>query len=139
MEGTHGKSLSERAADPANIRTDDSVRDVLAWSIEHYGEAGMSRYAALVLQAEDDLAANPGRTGVATLKSGVLIYPLRHSARRVPTNPKIRNPPHSVLARVLPDDSLVVLAIIGKGALPDKHARVAERDARSRPGFASER
>jgi len=118
---------------------EDRITDVLRWSIEHHGDEGMSRYSALILQAEDDLAADPGQAGVRILESGVLIYPLRHSARRAPTNPKVRNPPHSLLARILPDGSLLVLAIIGKGALPEKNARIAERDARKRPGFASER
>lgn len=86
-----------------------------------------------------DLAASPARTGVVTLQSGVLIYSMRHSIRRVPTNPKVRNPPHALLARILPDGSLLVLSIIGKGALPEKHARIAERGARNRPGLASER
>ena len=42
----------------------------------------MSRYAALNLQAGDDLAANPERVGVVKLDRRVTLYPLGNSARR---------------------------------------------------------
>jgi len=118
---------------------EEKIKEALDWSIKNYGDEAMLRYATLILQAEQDLADDPGRHGVQSVEGGILAYHLKHSARRLQGSLKVKEPVHSLIARVLPDGSLLILGIFGLGALADRQARRALRDVRRRPGYASER
>ena len=56
---------------------DGAIERTLAWSLLHYGDEAASRYAALIRQAERDLADDPSRPGTRLLADGVIAYSLR--------------------------------------------------------------
>lgn len=118
---------------------EDAIREALAWSIENFGEDAAARYTALILRAEEDLAAHPERIGVIRLAGGVLAYHLRYSARRMPPHVRVKAPVHTLLARSLPDGSLLILGLFGLGAIAERQARRALREQRRRPGYAAAR
>ena len=76
-----------------------SFRAILRYSRETFGPVIRNRYRLLVEQAFVDLCTDPRRAGVRALTGDLYLYPLRFSARRVPTPHRIARPRHLIAFR----------------------------------------
>ena len=102
--------LRIRLAGPA----ERDIAALLAWSGEHFGEAGRRRYAALIEAALRDVAADPERPGSQMrpeLGPGRRIYHLRHSRERTPDG-SVQSPRHFLVYRRAAADLVVVARIL---------------------------
>lgn len=78
------------------------IRSIIQWSLRKFGESAALRYEALMLQAFQDLAANPMRPGSKDrpelLVSEARTYHLYFSRGRV-FGAKVKEPRHFILYR----------------------------------------
>jgi toxin ParE1/3/4 len=79
------------------------IRQILQWTQATFGAAGRTRYEALISTALIDLRANPTRAGVNLrndIATGIYIYHLASSRKRVATTRRVAQPRHLVVFRV---------------------------------------
>jgi toxin ParE1/3/4 len=102
----------------------DLVR-ILEWSELRFGVAGRRRYRALLMQALDDLRANPMRLGSRAheeLGQGVRLYPVRLSRRRARKSVgAVRQPRHVLVYRVVAPDLVQVGRVLHDAMDPGRH------------------
>lgn len=101
-----------RLSTPAEAELDR----ILDWSEERYHAVGRMRYAALLVQAMQDLADDPQREGVEwvrTLKRLVGVYHVWHSRDRV-SDPaeRVHDPRHAVVFRVADGEVVDILGFM---------------------------
>ena len=84
------------------------LSEILGTGEDLWGPDARDRYQALIEQAIDDLAENPGRLGVQII-DGLIHYHLKHSRHRALMR-RVRRPRHILVCRIV-DDVLVVLAV----------------------------
>ncbi len=95
---------------------EEQIVTILARSANEYGRGHATNYEALILAAMADVAADHRRLGAARVARSrdVWVYELWHSRNRLPAERRIRDPWHKILYRVLPDDVVEVLAVVGR-------------------------
>ena len=80
------------------------IASILAWSQEHFGESARLRYEWLLIQAIEDVAADPERPGSHRrdeIAVNVRTYHLWHSRERVPEVPRrVIRPRHLLVYRI---------------------------------------
>jgi toxin ParE1/3/4 len=99
------------------------LSEILGTGEDLWGPDARDRYQALIEQAINDLADNPGRLGVQII-DGLIHYPLRHSRHRVLTG-RVKRPRHILVCRIV-DDVLVVLAAGHDAMEPELTTRIEE-------------
>lgn len=99
------------------------LSEILGTGEDLWGPDARDRYQALIEQAINDLADNPGRLGVQII-DGLIHYHLRHSRHRALMG-RVRRPRHVLVCRIL-DDVLVVLAAGYDGMEPGLATRIEE-------------
>jgi toxin ParE1/3/4 len=75
---------------------------ILQWSQDQHGSQAAIRYLQLIKLALQDILIKPDRLGVRSERlspSSVSIYHLRHSAKRMPTEQRVRHPRHILVFR----------------------------------------
>lgn len=101
-----------RLAGPAEAQIDD----ILAWSQDRFGELARERYAALLVTAMEDVAADPQQAGVSWRRLGQIdvgLYHIGHSRGHVEEPPgRVGGPRHIVVFRVGPDGIVDILGFI---------------------------
>jgi toxin ParE1/3/4 len=101
-----------RLSRPAEAELDD----ILDWSESRFHEVGRQRYAALLVQAMQDLADDPHRDGIqwiGTLGTRVGVYHAWHSRNQVPSPAeRVHEPRHSVVFRVAEDGVVDILGFV---------------------------
>ncbi|CAO3415848.1 hypothetical protein [Azospirillum doebereinerae] len=100
---------------------------ILDWSEERFHAVGRMRYAALLVQAMQDLADDPRREGVEwvqTVKRRVGVYHVWHSRNHVsdPTE-RVHDPRHAVVFRVADDEIVDILDFLHDHALRGRALR----------------
>jgi len=92
------------------------MASILLWSEEHFGEAAHLRYEALLIQAIDDLAVDPLRTGSedrVEIAEGLRSYHLWHSRNRVAQSPRrVRRPRHLFLFRLNDNGAVEIVRVL---------------------------
>jgi toxin ParE1/3/4 len=95
--------MQPRPAMPVTLApaAEQDIRELLRWSVQHFGTKAAARYTALLYQALRD----PERIGVQTrpdlLTSDARTYHLSFSRYRV-NGPAVKNPRHLILFRIVP-------------------------------------
>ena len=119
-----------RLSGPAEAELDG----ILDWSEAHFHEIGRMRYAALLVQAMQDLADDPQRDGVEwvqTLKLRVGVYHAWHSRNHVPDPAdRVHEPRHAIVFRVADDGIADILGFIHDSML---RGRALRRIVRGNP------
>ena len=92
------------------------LAEILAWSAEAFGDAARRRYAALIVQAIGDLAADPARAGAKTrpeIAADVHTYHLAHSRNRVPPDAgRVITPRHFLIFRLRGGSALEIVRVL---------------------------
>ena len=103
---------------------------ILAWSAEAFGDAARRRYAALIVQAIEDLTVDPARVGVETrpeIAAGVQTYHLAHSRNRVaPAAGRVITPRHFVIFRLRSDSAVEIVRVLHDSMDLARHLPPAE-------------
>ena len=103
---------------------------ILAWSAEAFGDAARRRYAALIVQAIEDLTVDPDRVGVETrpeIAAGVQTYHLAHSRNRVaPAAGRVITQRHFVIFRLRSDWALEIARVLHDSMDLARHLPPAE-------------
>ena len=103
---------------------------ILAWSAEAFGDAARRRYAALIVQAIEDLTVDPARVGVETrpeIAAGVQTYHLAHSQNRVaPAAGRVITPRHFVIYRLRSDSAVEIVRVLHDSMDLARHLPPAE-------------
>jgi len=112
---------------------DADLMEILEWSALRFGAAGRRRYRALLMQALQDLRANPTRLGSRAheeLGPGVRLYPVRLSRRRVrkPVG-GVREPRHVVVYRIDDREIVVVGRVLHDAMDPGRHVTAGDFEA----------
>lgn len=85
-------------------------------SAERFGEAARDRYAALIVQAMQDVADDPRRPGAKSepeVDRAALFYHLRHSRDQVGTpSGRVRTPRHVLVYERAADGTVDILGLI---------------------------
>ncbi|MEI8368959.1 MAG: type II toxin-antitoxin system RelE/ParE family toxin [Planctomycetia bacterium] len=106
------------------------LAEILAWSAEAFGNAARRRYAALIVQAIEDLTVDPARVGVETrpeIAAGVQTYHLAHSRNRVaPAAGRVITPRHFVIFRLRSDSALEIARVLHDSMDLARHLPPAE-------------
>lgn len=98
------------------VPAEEQIDEILDWSEHNFGELGRERYAALLVVAMDDVAANPRRKAVvrksfASVEVGV--YHIRESRKHVPDPPgQVGDPRHILIFRNARDGIIDILGFI---------------------------
>ncbi|WP_168220519.1 type II toxin-antitoxin system RelE/ParE family toxin [Azospirillum thermophilum] len=89
---------------------------ILDWSEEQFHAVGRMRYAALLVQAMQDLADDPQREGVGwvrPVKHPVGVYHAWHSRDHVPDPAeRVHDPRHAVVFRIAEDGVADILGFV---------------------------
>ena len=103
---------------------------ILAWSAEAFGDAARRRYAALIVQAIEDLTVDPARVGVETrpeIAAGVQTYHLAQSRNRVaPAAGRVITPRHFVIFRLRSDSAVEIVRVLHDSMDLARHLPPAE-------------
>lgn len=103
--------------------------DILAWSVENFGDRGADRYAALIFAALSDISSDPHRPGVVLRDdwgAGIISWHLRGSRLRAGlAMGRVRRPRHLVVYR-LAGDTVEILAFIHEREDPRRHLDAAD-------------
>jgi len=115
--------IEYRLAGPAEAQIDD----ILAWSQDRFGERARERYAALLVTAMEDLAADPQQAGVSWTRLGQIevgLYHIGHSPGHVedPAG-RVGGPRHIVVFRVGSDGIVDILGFIHERMLRSRALR----------------
>ena len=106
------------------------LAEILAWSAEAFGDAARRRYAALIVQAIEDLTVDPARVGVETrpeIAAGVQTYHLAHSQNRVaPAAGRVITPRHFVIFRLRSDSAVEIVRVLHDSMDLARHLPPAE-------------
>jgi toxin ParE1/3/4 len=98
------------------IRVEERMRLILDEGAAVFGEAARDRYAALIIQAMQDVADEPRRPGAAAdteVDPTALFYHLRHSRDRVGTPPgRVGKPRHILVYESAGDGVVDILGLI---------------------------
>jgi toxin ParE1/3/4 len=112
---------------------DADLVQILEWSELRFGAAGRRRYRALLVQALQDLRANPTRLGSRAreeLGPGVRLYPVRLSRRRVHRSVgAVREPRHVVVNRIVAPDLVQVGRVLHDAMDPGRHVAAGDFEA----------
>lgn len=99
---------------PAHVEA--RILALLDQSAQAFGEAARDRYAALIVQAMQDVADHPHRPGAKSapeVDPSVLFYHLRHSRTRVgKPSGRVRKPRHVLVYEVAQDGTVEILGLI---------------------------
>jgi hypothetical protein len=103
------------------------MAEVLAKSINDYGQRHATHYSALILVAIAHVAADCKRLGARRVPRlpGVWVYELWHSRNHVPNGMRIRDPWHKIVYRPVPDGMVEILAVVGRSYPSGRAAREA--------------
>jgi toxin ParE1/3/4 len=80
----------------------NDIAAILAWTIEHFGEAAEHRYHRLLTQAVFDIGEDPERVGSIRrdeISESSRNYHLAHSRRNIPGRDRVSKPRHFLLFR----------------------------------------
>jgi toxin ParE1/3/4 len=106
---------------------EQQVREALAWSEGRFGLSARSRYATLLVTAMGDVAEDPGRPNVATVRAGgrsLSLYHIGHSRRRVPNrHGRVSEPRHLLVFEVGADGIVDILGLIHERMLRGRALR----------------
>ena len=112
---------------------DADLEAILAWSNDRFGANARLRYEALILQAIQDVAADPDRPGSRTrpeLGRGVRTYHLAHSRHRVARSAgRVKEPRHFLLYRVRADGRVEIGRILHDSMDLDRHRPEADPES----------
>jgi toxin ParE1/3/4 len=111
-----------RLSAPAEAALDD----ILKWSAAHFHEAGRRRYAALLVQAMQDVADDPERPGITWVRirqAMIGLYHLRHSRGGFDPVARVNQPRHLVVFRIGAEGIVDVLGFIHERMLRDRALR----------------
>lgn len=110
------------------------LADILAMSIERWGEEGRSRYARLLAAAMRAIAAQPmGRATKARpdLLPGLRSYHVRHARKGL----RVRTPVHVIFYRAVSPDMVEIVRVLHERMDPTRHLELAKRSRPTRgPG-----
>lgn len=110
--GTARRVAEYRLARPAEAQ----IHAILAWSQERFGDQVRERYAALLVKAMEDVAADPERISVSWKRLGrmeVGLYHIGHSREHVGAWPgRVGRPRHYLVFRVGQDRIVDILGFI---------------------------
>lgn len=118
-----------------SLEAEADLEQILQWSEWHFGRGAAIRYAELVIQALEDLEADPRRANVRLLPElelDLCSYHLANSRNRV-AGTRVETPRHFILYRRA-GDVLDVIRILHDSRDPARHlpAEPDELDLRSR-------
>jgi len=109
-----------RLSKPAEAQIDE----ILAWSHEKFGEMTREQYAALLVQAMEDVASHPGRKPVLWKRAAsgeVGVYHISQSRKHVGDPPgRVDEPRHYLVFRVGRDGIVDMLGFIHDSMLFDR-------------------
>ncbi len=92
------------------------LTQVLANSLQGWGEPGRDRYAALVIAAMQDVADDPDGNGSRLIEGALRIYHIRHSRRRTPDPlARARRPRHILVYETATDGVVDILGLFYDG------------------------
>lgn len=101
--------------------------DILDRSEARFDRVGRMRYAALLVQAMQDVADDPHRTGVEAvpaLRARIGVYHARHSRNHIPDPAeRVHEPRHSIVYRVADDGIVDILGFVHDGMLRGRALR----------------
>lgn len=106
-----------RLSGPAEAELDD----ILDWSERNFHEVGRMRYAALLVQAMQDIADDPQRHGIEWVQAAGLrvgLYHIWHSRTHI-ADPaeRIHVPRHLIIFRLAADGSVDILGFVHESML----------------------
>jgi toxin ParE1/3/4 len=106
-----------RLSGPAEAELDD----ILDWSERNFHEIGRMRYAALLVQAMQDIADDPQRHGIEWVQAAGLrigLYHSWHSRTRI-ADPaeRIQTPRHLIVYRIGDDGVVEILGFVHESML----------------------
>lgn len=107
------------------------LASVLRTSLEHWGESGRARYAALLATAMQRTAEDPhGPTtsARADLGSGVRSFPIRHARRGT----GVKAPVHVLFYRVTDAGAVEIIRVLHERMEPRRHRFAPARTIRTR-------
>ncbi|UKJ77077.1 type II toxin-antitoxin system RelE/ParE family toxin [Azospirillum brasilense] len=108
---------------------------ILDWSEERFHAVGRMRYAALLVQAMQELADDPRRDGVEwvrSLKQSVGLYHAWHSRDHGPDPAeRVHDPRHAVVFRIAEDGVLDILGFVHDHMLRGRALRRIVRGSQS--------
>lgn len=108
-----------RLARPAQI----DLANILATSAERWGAGGQHRYAAILVTAMRQVAAEPESPLTKKrheLRSGLRSFHIRH-ARSAPATAKIRRPVHVLYYRVAQKGVIEIVRVLHERMEPSRH------------------
>jgi plasmid stabilization system protein ParE len=101
--------------------------DILDRSEARFDKVGRMRYAALLVQAMQDVADDPHRDGaepVRALGARVSVYHARHSRNHIPDPAeRVHEPRHSIVFRVADDGVVDILGFVHDSMLRGRALR----------------
>ena len=113
-----------------SVHAQHDVVDILAWTHRRFGEAARQRYAALLIAAMRDIAAQPDRVGSSLrpeIGAGVRSWHLRLSRKRGRTDSGlVQQPRHFVIYRI-EQDRVVIGRVLHDSMELSQH--LSSRDA----------
>lgn len=105
--------MAQYTVAPAAQRDIDAI---LLWTAEHFGEDARRRYAALLVQAILDVAADPHRAGTIRreeIAPAARTYHLLHARSGVAASRgRVNKPRHLVLFRVHAESGVEILRVL---------------------------
>jgi toxin ParE1/3/4 len=108
-------------------QAEDEIDHILEWSEENFGELASERYAALLIQAMEDVAERRRQNVVLwkpTAFGEVGIYHIRNSRNHVPNPPgPVRDPRHFLIFRIGRDGVPDILGFIHDSMLFERALR----------------
>ena len=103
------------------------IVEILAESEREFGTHARERYAALMIKAMEDAAADPEGLGVEHhhgLDQKVRSYHLRYSRKRVRDPPgRVGDPRHLLIFRIAEDGTIDILGVLHDKMLPRRAIR----------------
>ena len=106
------------------------LAEILAWSAEAFGDAARLRYAALIVRAIEDLAADPARAGVEErpeIAAKAQTYHLAHSRNRVPAAVgRVITLRHFLIFRLRGDSAVEIVRVLHDSMDLARHLPPAE-------------
>jgi len=92
------------------------LAQILANSLQGWGESGRDRYAALIIAAMQDVADDPDRNGSRLIEGALRIYHVRHSRRRAADpSSRGRRPRHILVYETATDGVVDILGLFYDG------------------------
>jgi toxin ParE1/3/4 len=103
------------------------IEDILAWTIEHFGERAWRHYEMLLVEAIQQVADQfdrPGSHRLPAIGPSVYSYHLRHSRNRVrDKSQRVKEPRHFLVYRVNTDGIVEIARVLHDSMDIGRHVR----------------